>query len=101
METRWLKVGWVLCQDTPQQRDYFLGLPMPDLSGMRPIEAKYADDVAMTRALDSSLSLHGIKLFAYELTTKFWAPRSDWAVLPSLAGVMPGIDSSWINDVGR
>ena len=51
----WLEVGWLLWQETPQSRDYFLGLPSPDLASMIPVEAKYADAVAMSHALFMSL----------------------------------------------
>ena len=51
VHSSWLRWGWELWRDTPQDRDLFLGLPSPDLSRMIHLEAKYADSVAMSRAL--------------------------------------------------
>ena len=47
----WLQTGWALWELMGASLDYFMGLPTPDLMGMRQVEAKYAHAVAMDRAL--------------------------------------------------
>ena len=51
LHREWLKTGFALWESCTSERDYLLGLPTPDLQGMREIEAKYADGAAMSRAL--------------------------------------------------
>ena len=84
----------------PQSRDYFLGLPSPDLASMIPIEAKYADAVAMSQALSMSLEIFGQKIFTCEIAATFWLQHSDRAVLSSLAGVLADINEGGLRTWG-
>ena len=73
------------------RRDYCLGLPSPDLASIIPIEAKYADAVAMSQAMSMSLEVFGQNILTCEAAARFWLQHSDRAVLPSLAGVLADI----------
>ena len=97
----WLQVGWDLWQRLSHKRDYFLGLPTADLSSMRMLEARYADGVAMSRALLTSLSTESKPLIAHNAVLTFWTEHSDRAFLPSMAGAIPESDDGCIRDVGR
>ena len=77
------------------------GLPTADLSSMRLLEARYADGVAMSRALLKSLRYDAKPLIAHDAVLTFWTEHSDRAFLPSMAGAMPEIDDGWIRDIGR
>ena len=68
---------------------------------MIPVEAKYADAVAMSHALFMSLGIVGQKGFTCDLAVKFWLQHSDRAMLPSLAAVLDDVNEGWIKDVGR
>ena len=54
-EQDWLITGFSLWEETNFDRDYFLGLPNADLSGMLNVEASYVDAVAMGRVTLRSL----------------------------------------------
>ena len=64
-------------------RDYFMGLPTPDLMGMRQVEAKYAHAFAMGRALLQQLKgSSGQPLLQRAIACEFWTLHSDRASLP-------------------
>ena len=85
----------------PRIGTFFLGLPSPDLSHMLHLEAKYADSVAMSRALYMELEVEGKRIFTHEVASRFWLEHSDRVVVPSLGGVIDSVNDAWIKDVGR
>ena len=102
LHSSWLQVGWELWQKLPHKRDYFLGLPTADLGSMRLLEARYADGVAMSRALLGGLvDEKGSNLLLSPRAGDFWTGHSDRAFLPSVGGAIASINQSWLNDVGR
>ena len=68
---------------------------------MIPVEAKYADAVAMSHALFMSLEIFDQRIFTCDAAARFWLQHSDRAMLPSFAGVIDEINEGWIKDVGR
>ena len=98
----WLQTGWSLWEQFGSGRDYFMGLPTPDLMVMRQIEAKYAHWVAMDRALPMQLkSSSGDTLLQHSVACEFWTLHSDRASLPSLAACLSEVPPGWIEDLGR
>ena len=66
------------------------------------VEATYADDTAMSQALLLSLADHpGTKLFSSPLEVKFWTELPDRAFVVSFAALIPELDGTWLDGVGR
>ena len=79
-----------------------MGLPTPDLMGMRQVEAKYAHAVAMDRALLQQLKgSSGQPLLQHAVACEFWTLHSDRASLPSFAACLNEVPPEWIEDLGR
>ena len=86
IHSEWLQVGWDLWAPLNMQRDFFLGVPTPDLSSMRVLEAKYSDGQAMSRALLKSLTDEkGEPLLTLHVAGHVGSEQSGRATLVSLA----------------
>ena len=72
----WFSAGWGLWSAVDPSRDYFLSVPQPHLEGMRAIEAKYQDGVAIFRALLTKAELDGGALLVLPAALKFWTEQS-------------------------
>ena len=98
----WLAAGWHLWAAVTGDRDYFLGVPLPDLSDMRLVEARYSDGVALTRALLSrALSAQGGPMVLTAEVLTFWTEHSPRACMPSWAACLVQFDKSWLDLLGR
>ena len=98
----WLQTGWAVWELVGTGRDYFMGLPTPDLMGMRQVEAKYAHAVAMDHALLQQLkNSSGQPLLHHAVACEFWTLHSDRASLPSFAACLSEVPPEWIEDLGR
>ena len=98
----WLRVGWELWGETDPNRDFFLGLPTPDLAGMRNIEARYPDAQAMSKALMCRCTQpDGSPIFFVAGSWNYWSEHSDRAFLTSVAACIPEVASDWLDNVGR
>ena len=98
----WLQVGWKLWDDLPKNRDFFLGVPTADLSGMRLVEAKYSDGVAITRALlAAAVSPAGGGLVVVPELFVAWSEHSPRACMPSGAGCFSEFPKDWVDMLGR
>ena len=91
-EESWLAVGWDLWERVGIERDFFMGLPTPSLDGMLNIEAQYADERAMSRALMSqALAPDGSPLLFVPGAYDFWLDHSDRAFLTSAVGCLDNV----------
>ena len=102
VESSWLTVGWKLWEAVHPDRDYFLGLPSDDMSSMRPVEAKYVDGLAMSRALLASLpGPDGKERLLSPGLERFWSEHSERATLPSWVSMLACFPADWIDLLGR
>ena len=65
-------------------------------AAMMPIEATYADAVALSHALFMELEIEGRELIFHGVAVRFWLQHSDCAVVLSLGVVVDGIDDAWM-----
>ena len=101
-EPSWLHTGWALWEKVGSGRDYFMGLPTPDLEGTRQVEAKCSHAVALDRALLSHMKLaSGSEWLQHSVACELWTLHSDRASLPSLAACLSEVPPEWIEDFGR
>ena len=101
-EPAWLSCGWGLWAATDQARDYFIGLPTGDLSGMLAREARYTDGLAMGRATLCHVVGPGDEAgLIDERFVGFWSEHSERATLPSLVGTMECFPREWVELLGR
>ena len=101
-QPRWLEQGWKLWAAVDIDRDYFLGVPLPDLSNMRAVEARYSDGVAISRALLSKAeSSRGGALLILGEALSFWTEHSARACMPSWAGCITTFGKDWLDLLGR
>ena len=85
IEENWLATGWQLWWKHDFPRDYFLCMPTVGLQGARPVEARYADGVAMSRALMGGLSnRQGDSLLLTPRGGDFWTEHSDRVFVTSV-----------------
>ena len=68
---------------------------------MREVEAKYADGLAMGRALLQRLRTAGGEVLLNPGVEKFWSEHSDRATLPSWVGCVATFPTDWIANLGR
>lgn len=97
----WLVKGWHLWQEIGTDRDYFLPVPNEDLSGVRLVEARYTDGVAMSRACLLLLKATGGESLLLPEAVRFWTEHSERATLPSWCGCLPQFPASWLDLLGR
>ena len=101
-EREWLATGYKLWIEHGTARDYFLMLPTPDLNGVVPAEARYADAVAMSRAVLTKLRRpDGGPLLVDDRLASFWTEHSERATLPSWCGTLAKFPEDWIAVLGR
>ena len=96
----WLAQGWVLWSEVDAGRDYFLPIPTADLAGVRLVEARYADGVAMSRCCLGLLKGSDGAPLLREESIGFWSEHSERATLPSWCGCLPQFPASWLDVLG-
>ena len=98
----WIEVGWHLWQEVDASRDYFLGLPTPDLQRWNLHEAADADALAMSRSVVLRLrGADGEPLVTSARAEHFWTEQGDRATLISLAACLSSIREEWLSELGR
>ena len=98
----WLQIGFQLWKETDPNRDFFLGIPTADLQGMRTIEAKYTDGLAIGRAVLLSIAVEGSREpLLVEDAARFWSEHSARSTLPSLATLCGSFPPEWLDLLGR
>jgi hypothetical protein len=98
----WLSMGLDLWAEHGAPRDYLLMLPARNLEGAIPVEAKYPDAVAMSRACLARLKTQDNEpLFVNRSLASFWMEHSERATLPSWCGCLTRYPSDWVDLLGR
>ena len=101
----WLAVGYEIWRGFHFERDYFLPMPSADMQSVAPLEARYMDASAMSRALLSDYAMpsaegESLKLLLMPGLAGFWSEHSPRHNVPSWAATVLDISEDGINLLG-